>query len=727
MNRLAILAWFAFIGTAFGFGVVVPPESDFLKLSPGELTVIPYEAELTITIENNFVRGELKQTFFNPREYPQEGVFEFMLPRGTEVVGFATWDGPRKLVGKIFERQKALKIYQRLRDLAIDPGIVIPSARGLFTVKIAPVDPLATKLVGIQFAGYLTEVDGRVKFILPLPPGFESMRFRRLQVNVSVHGRTKISRIVSRGVKLSFSGAGKDYFARSEFENFHLTGPLEIDFSYSDTAQSLSAFLTGGEDSVFGLALFSPPVESTTNGNTAILVDMSASVDYFWNQVRAAAVVCAGISHGFYLAAFNDSVYPFGDGISHDTASAGNFLDNLQPAYGTDIYRALKWALSRENISSVVLITDGFPSVGEIGRDAILDLARNGVPIYAVAVGDDANDDLLRQLADTSGGAVMFLPSGLDERSTGEEVYRWMVPYLSRRWHRVVRVEVGGNEVNFYSPAKLFYGGMTMPISFVLPGEIPQNAEVVICTDDGKKYSAPASWVDNGDYIRRMWARGRVDYLLAQIAAHGEKDRWVNEIIALSKKYVFVTPYTAFLAAPSAVLRPNIVQPSDPKIVVDAPYAVRVVVEMPWGEQITAAKNPRTGRWEARFLVPRNVKSGEYWCTLIITDRAGNQWRQRKKFVIDTKPPTIKAIVPKTARAGDVVLLKVFAPQDTRTILAKLPGGKTLSLRYSDVYKASVAKWTVPELPPGEYIIRFVATDFAGNQREAEAKIKITL
>ena len=49
----------------------------------------------------------------------------------------------------------------------------------------------------------------------------------------------------------------------------------------------------------------------------------------------------------------------------------------------------------------------------------------------------------------------------------------------------------------------------------------------------------------------------------------GERREWVEEVIALSKRYKFVTPYTAFLAAPRSLLRPRRIQPGDPVLRVE--------------------------------------------------------------------------------------------------------------------------------------------------------------
>ena len=64
-------------------------------------------------------------------------------------------------------------------------------------------------------------------------------------------------------------------------------------------------------------------------------------------------------------------------------------------------------------------------------------------------------------------------------------------------------------------------------------------------------------------FIPRNWAKARVDFLLRKIELEGEDAASINEIIVLSKKYKFVTPYTSFLAAPRSLLRPRLIKPGD--------------------------------------------------------------------------------------------------------------------------------------------------------------------
>ncbi len=53
-----------------------------------------------------------------------------------------------------------------------------------------------------------------------------------------------------------------------------------------------------------------------------------------------------------------------------------------------------------------------------------------------------------------------------------------------------------------------------------------------------------------------------MDALLEKIEREGEDRASIDEIIRLSKKYKFVTPYTSFLAVPRALLRPRVIRPA---------------------------------------------------------------------------------------------------------------------------------------------------------------------
>jgi len=49
------------------------------------------------------------------------------------------------------------------------------------------------------------------------------------------------------------------------------------------------------------------------------------------------------------------------------------------------------------------------------------------------------------------------------------------------------------------------------------------------------------------EFIARLWALRKIGYLLDEIRLHGENNELIAEVVALSKKYGVITPYTSFL------------------------------------------------------------------------------------------------------------------------------------------------------------------------------------
>jgi Ca-activated chloride channel family protein len=71
-------------------------------------------------------------------------------------------------------------------------------------------------------------------------------------------------------------------------------------------------------------------------------------------------------------------------------------------------------------------------------------------------------------------------------------------------------------------------------------------------------------FADTHEHLPRLWARARVDALLREMDTNGEREDYIAEIIRLSEKYKFVTPYTAFYRGAPRVAAPRLIQPGDP-------------------------------------------------------------------------------------------------------------------------------------------------------------------
>jgi Ca-activated chloride channel family protein len=228
--------------------------------------------------------------------------------------------------------------------------------------------------------------------------------------------------------------------------------------------------------------------------------------------------------------------------------------------------------------------------------------------------------------------------------------------------------------------------------------------------------------------LPRLWAGARVQALLDQIEREGETEAAIQEIIRLARKYKFVTPYTSFLAAPRALLRPRVIRPGDPVLRIHTDAAiVSVIALFPFGLEKPLRYLAGEDVWQTRFLAPPEMSDGVYQVRLILRDTDGQVYREQKSFVIASKPPTVKVRTARSRyRAGEVMPLVVNASESTRTLTARVEGLAPVSLRWNRDAEASTGELPLPEhLPAGDYTVVVTAEDVAHNLATAEVHIEV--
>ena len=228
--------------------------------------------------------------------------------------------------------------------------------------------------------------------------------------------------------------------------------------------------------------------------------------------------------------------------------------------------------------------------------------------------------------------------------------------------------------------------------------------------------------------LPRTWARARVDALLDKIAREGEDRAAIDEIIRLSKKYKFVTPYTSFLAVPRALLRPRVIRPGDPVLRLKADESiVSVIALFPFGLTKPLRYLKQEDTWQTRFLAPVEMSDGEYQVRLILRDRDGHVYRESKSFVIASQTPVLRARLEKPrVHAGETLRISAQATGNPRTITARLYGALPVPLRWNGAARANTGELVVPAfLPPGKYTVRVTAEDVAHNIGTGEVSLEI--
>jgi Ca-activated chloride channel family protein len=482
-----------------------------------------------------------------------------------------------------------------------------------------------------------------------------------------------------------------------------------------------------------------------------IVVLMDTSLSMQWEKLErsysAAAKLLESVKPAdrFNLLLFNTRVDSFKPApVAADTATVMAAMDWLRGSHlrgGTDVQKALDAGLAQAAVphAALVVLTDGGADRGEIRTSKLAawyaakwaEIPADRRPKTDVfAVGDDANLPLLRLLSKNDGVMEHVLSSEPVEfklaaflSKTGQtpiaDLLLKVTPTAAvDKVYALDDAVFDGGQASWVGQ----YGKPVKSAGFRIEGQ-QQGQSVSTET----KAELPAEALEH-DQLPRLWAGARVQALLDQIDREGESEAAIQEIIRLARKYKFVTPYTSFLAAPRALLRPRVIRPGDPVLRVHTDAAiVSVIALFPFGLEKPLRYLSGEDVWQTRFLAPPEMSDGVYPVRLVLRDKDGQVYREQKSFIIASKPPTVKVQLERLRyRAGEVIPLTASASESTRTLTARLEGLAPVSLHWDREAAASTGQMPLPQrLPAGDYVLTVTAEDVAHNLGSAEVHIEV--
>jgi len=659
-----------------------------------------------------------------------------------------------------------------------------------FSAKVFPIPAYGSKRVELEYTETLPVGNLTSHFSFPLRPSFgPPQRVGELQINVQALSDSPISPLnfhstayTMKAVKTGPNEQQYEFGARDVELKEDLSFDYTIDLPQSAlswiahraperiTAYDLrdpapAATDPANPDGYFQAnAIFNERLGAVSGGerpprNVLLMLDTSLSmsgeklsraveaIDFFLHSLQA--------RDQFNLILFNDRVEPLAPNPSPATAEnverALGFVKSSTLGGGTDLNQALLKAVELAGAfppgeRSVALISDANPTLKTVSVKRIAQAfdqsnasgssgssdAQPKTRLFALAVGADANRSLLEELTRKCKGYFA------EARET-EDISTKLKIVLSRIGSPSIDglQFVASDPKNFSQVYALqspngFDGSSA---AFVGRYKKPSpNVEVKVEGGAGDKKVVVSRQVslpeleEAHDHLPRLWARARVDALIHEMDLNGEREDYISEIIRLSQKYKFVTPYTAFLAAPRSLLRPRVIQPGDPVIRVKTDPSIKsVFAVLPFGETLPLKYLAGEGVWEGRFFAPAWMPDGTYRCRLLMTDKQGNGYQEEKSFVVDSRAPKLGLVAQsQTVRAGDELLVRVSADRDAMRIVAKMYGAAPVQLAWSEKEKVNVGRLRVPAgLASGKYTLTVSAEDFAHNQSSVEAQISV--
>lgn len=674
----------------------------------------------------------------------------------------------------------------------VDPGLLTQDdekgSSTAFNVKVTPIPGYGTKRLELEYTEMLP-VDGlTVSFVFPFKPtGGHRQRVKELSINVHILNDLpmgsleqiskayplKVETVSDHEITAKYSGENIDlsedlafrYSLRTDTSTIAFlayrkperisaydlrdpalaekepSGYFQATAIYNQTGRSAAERVAGsGRDSL-------PPREVT------ILLDNSLSmhgekivrayeaIDFFLHKLRP--------QDSFNLILFNETPKSFSKepvaGLPENVERALAFVREAPVEGGTSLIPALRMAMeqvsksaSKKNLNrSIVLITDANPTLGSVALKPIVDefdrLNRSTtsplVRLYGFGIGGDVRQTLLADLVNRCQGYYVQYRE-TEDLSLNLSLFFEKVGELGVT---NISLEASDNLFNvYYDPNARSFDGSSFSLVGRYRRPARESLKIVGFYEGSRlelKREVTLPELDSfHDHLPRVWARARVDALLREMDLNGEREDLISEVIRLSQKYKFVTPYTAFIAAPRALLRPRLIQPGDPVIKVKTdPSIVSVTAVLPFGLVLPLTYLKSEQVWEGRFLAPKNTPDGLYKCRLILTDRKGTGYDEEKSFVIDSHPPRLKVSVDRNrVRGSETIVVSVDADPDTSTLTARLYGAQPVHLRWNAESKMSKGSIQIPpDLMPGKYRLIVSAEDFAHNNSQAEVEIEV--
>ncbi len=752
-------------------GVLIPSTNS----KPDSKTLSLNVMNVDVLIDNQHARVKVLQIFDNHTSQILEGKYMFALPPTASIFDFAVWDADTRIPGVMMEKRRANKVYSEIKQQQVDPGLLQQDdeheGRSAFSAKVVPIPAYGTKRVEMEYTEVLP-VDSLVShFTFPLKPSFgDPQPIDEFNLHLHIINENPIIPIAQPNAQFALTVTKSE---PNEFEaEIHARGvELKDDFSFDyrieipESALSFTTYRAPERISSYDLrdpslaarnpdgyfearAIFNQHANTQTQQprNVVLLLDTSLSmygeklkraveaVDYFLHSLSA--------QDHFDLIIFNDEAYAFSPtplpATTDNVEQALAFIKNSMLGGATDLRKALAKAVELSaqfpaGEHSLVLISDANPTVGTRDLKKIVQSleAKFPVRVFAFGLGSDSNETLLQQLAQMGHGYSASARE-TEDIATALKIFLDHVGSTSIEHLNFTSTDTN-NFYQVYSSADYGFDGSSL--AYVGRYRTPSpRTTVTMQADYGAqpiKLSRDVELPELSDthaHLPRVWARARVDALLREMDLNGEREDYISEIIRLSEKYRFVTPYTAFIAAPRALLRPRLIQPGDPVLRVKTNESINSIFAVfPFGETLPLTFLQSEGVWEVRFLAPSWLPDGTYRCRLLMTDRDGNAYQETKSFVIDSHAPRLKVALDKTSvRAGDDLVVKVAADSDTVRLFARMYGAQPSQLTWSPQEQTNVGKLRIAStLATGRYTITVSAEDAAHNQSTIEVPIDV--
>jgi len=582
---IALLIACAANATASGVLFVRPLRSTSTYQS---MLIKSYDA--TVGIQDHIATTHVDQVFTNTMNAQVEATMIFPLPDGAVITEMFYWFNGKRYVASIREKKEAQAAYDANLRKYMDPALLQETGDNTFKLNIAPIEPLTDVRVEITYTEILPYSSGTLTYThLLRTTGVSPQPLQRVSVRVEARTQASWTNCVTPGYSTSAANQivmESEHLCRTTFgdEKFTPTRDYRVVLSQRHDALDMGVLTyqpvpadSFGTDGFFAAWALPPDAETAMlTRNIVFVADVSSSMEGTRMQQLKVALQTFLLNlrpgDNFNIVTFSTNVQRFSPDVipaTEENIVAATTFVREQTALGvTNISGALDVGLSMTyqdtTANIIVFLTDGLASWGVLDENAIIDSvvkhnANAKVRIYPIGVGPEPSKSFLNRLSSRNGGFTTYI--------TQDDSIAVLVEDHLRRI-----------SMPFMTSLKLTYGSLLA--SDILPQVLPdltvgsrvmqfgryESGGLQPVTLTGKirqksfSLTKDAFFGDtalNNRAIARLWARFKINALLDQIAAVGERKELVDAVIDLSKRFGILTKYTALYADPNDPKNPT--------------------------------------------------------------------------------------------------------------------------------------------------------------------------
>jgi Ca-activated chloride channel family protein len=528
-----------------------------------------------VKIDGQVCTTSVDEEFYNPNSQNLEGTYLFPVPKTAQIDKFTMQINGKETAAELLDADKARGIYEDIVRREKDPALLEYADRGVFKVRVYPIEGRSRKEMKISYTEVLKADSGLISYTYPLnTEKFSAAPIHDVSVKVDVRSDRPLTSIYSPTHDVEIDKTDPMH-AIVGFEAKEVRPDTDFQLLFAPQKQDVSldllTYRENADDDGYFMLLASPGTKQKATHlpkDVTFVLDTSGSMadDNKLVQAKKALSFCLqnlNADDRFEIIRFSTEPEPlFGKltTASEDSvAQAQKFVGKLHPSGGTAIFDALHQAMGLRPEKSdrpyvVVFITDGMPTVGETNDDRIVaetdQAATDGTRVFCFGLGTDVNAHLLDRIAEhTRAVSDYILPNEDLEIKVSNFFAKIKEPVLAN----VKLTFPDGVKVTKMYPQEmpdLFQGDQ-----LVLCGRYSGDGsgDCVITGSAGgeaQTFKVPVNFPKTSQqqpFVPRLWASRRVAYLLDEIRLHGENAELKNEATDLARQFGLVTPYTAYL------------------------------------------------------------------------------------------------------------------------------------------------------------------------------------